>query len=63
MSNITVFGNGYVGGSYADYFEENGYNVTRVDPAYGLYPTEECYNQAPFQSPLTGFGSNVAEIL
>ena len=46
MSNITVFGNGYVGGSYADYFEENGYNVTRVDPAYGLYPTEECYNQA-----------------
>ena len=45
MPNITVFGNGYVGGAYADYFEENGYSVTRVDPAQGLHPTEECYKQ------------------
>jgi UDPglucose 6-dehydrogenase len=46
MPRITVFGNGFVGSAYADYFEENGYTVTRVDPLQGLYATEECYKQA-----------------
>ena len=41
MPRITVFGNGFVGSAYADYFEENGYTVTRVDPLQGLYATEE----------------------
>jgi len=43
MPRITVFGNGFVGSSYADLFEENGYNVIRVDPAQGMMPTKEAY--------------------
>lgn len=45
MPYITVWGNGYVGSAYSDYLEENGYNVTRVDPAQGLHPTPLAYKQ------------------
>ena len=45
MPHITVWGNGYVGGAYSDYLEENGYTVTRVDPAQGMHPTSLAYKQ------------------
>lgn len=45
MPYITVWGNGYVGNAYSNYLEENGYNVTRVDPAQGLHPTPLAYKQ------------------
>lgn len=45
MPYITVWGNGYVGSAYSDYLEENGYHVTRVDPAQGLHPTPLAYKQ------------------
>lgn len=43
MPYITVFGNGFVGNAYSTFFEENGYDVIRVDPAQGLMPTKEAY--------------------
>jgi UDPglucose 6-dehydrogenase len=45
MPHITVWGNGYVGGAYADYLEDNNYNVTRVDPAQGMHPTALAFKQ------------------
>ena len=40
---ISVWGNGIVGGTYADYLEDNGFDVRRIDPGMGLLPTDDDY--------------------
>ena len=45
MSSINIFGNGYVGGAYADYLEENGYDIVRIDPKFeDMQPTVDTSN-------------------
>tara|TARA_B110000211_G_scaffold48341_1_gene52409 strand:+ start:1948 stop:2715 length:768 start_codon:yes stop_codon:yes gene_type:complete len=40
---VSVWGNGIVGGTYADYLEGNGFDVRRIDPGLGLLPTDDDY--------------------
>lgn len=45
MSSINIFGNGYVGGAYADYLKENGYDIVRIDPNFkDMQPTVDTSN-------------------